>query len=603
MRALSQFRQLRQLRPLHLKTGWIQRGQWLVQHLPRAFRHGKMPYIFFFVTVIIAVLLLYSLISPYRNAAVLFNSMAVWLVILLVLINRGMPLTWAVHMGTAAGAFVLFYSAYSAGGVFSPRFSWLLILPLTPFFVISRKAGTFWLMTVVALQAVMAYASDHGMVPSFELGQVHAPSSWLTFSLITGILMIVPMIYARLHREALQESLHYQSQLEAKRQELEQTMQMREQFIATVSHELRTPMNAILGFNALLLSRVENKPEALKVLNHTRQSAEHLMTVINDILDYSQLQAGRLIIQPEDFELRRVVEHAFELFSPRVNSMELDYRLEVDATLPQWVRTDRHRLMQILVNLLGNALKFTHEGSVVLRVKWLQPNVVFEVEDTGIGIAKDRQAKIFQRFSQADGDIHAIYGGNGLGLAISQKLTDLLGGQMGFESELGKGSRFWLRLPVLATAAPAQKTPSTRLEVKTADKAWRFLVADDHPLNRLLVRQVLQNAWPTCQVVEAADGQKALEVLAAQAVDLVLMDMVMPVMDGIVATAAIRQNALKQRQDLPILGLTANVTPQDLERFKSAGLSDLMLKPFEPAQLCDKVEELLRESAFLGPLG
>jgi signal transduction histidine kinase len=577
----------------------MQQVQWLVRHFPRAFRQGKMPYIFFFVTVIIAVLLLYAVISPYRNAALLFNSMAVWLVILLVLINRGMPLTWAVHMGTAAGAFVLFYSAYSAGGVFSPRFSWLLILPLTPFFVISRKAGTFWLMAVFALQSVMAYASYHGMVPPFEVGQVHARSSWLTFSLITGILMIVPMIYARLHREALQESLHNQSQLEAKRQELEQTMQMREQFIATVSHELRTPMNAILGFNALLLSRVENKPAALKVLNHTRQSAEHLMTVINDILDYSQLQAGRLIIQPEDFELRRVVEHAFELFSPRVNSMELDYRLEVDATLPQWVHTDRHRLMQVLLNLLGNALKFTHEGSVVLRVKWAPPNVLFEVEDTGIGIAKDRQAKIFQRFSQADGDIHAIYGGNGLGLAISQKLTDLLGGQMGFESELGKGSRFWLRLPVVATAAPAAKTPSTRLEVKTADKAWRFLVVDDHPLNRLLVRQVLQNAWPSCQVLEAVDGQKALEVLAAQAVDLVLMDMVMPVMDGIAATAAIRQNASERLQDLPILGLTANVTPQDLERFESAGLSDLMLKPFEPRALCSKIDLLLSEAGFL----
>ena len=593
MRALSQFRPLRQLRSLHLKDGWMQRGQWLVQHLPRAFRQGKMPYIFFFVTVIIAVLSIYAVISPYRNAALLFNSMAVWLVILLVLINRGMPLTWAVHMGTAAGAFVLFYSAYSAGGVFSPRFSWLLILPLTPFFVISRQAGTFWLVTVFALQSVMAYASYHDLLPPFEMGQVHAVTSWLTFSLITGILMIVPMIYARLHRQALQESLRYQSELEAKRQELEQTTQMREHFIATVSHELRTPMNAILGFNALLLSRVENKPEALKVLNHTRQSAEHLMTVINDILDYSQLQAGRLIIQPENFELRRVVEHAFELFSPRVNSMELDYRLEVDASLPQWVNTDRHRLMQVLVNLLGNALKFTHQGSVVLRVKWASPCVVFEVEDTGIGIAKDRQAKIFQRFSQADGDIHAIYGGNGLGLAISQKLTDLLGGQIGFESALGKGSRFWLRLPLVAVAEQIQKTPSIKPELITADKAWRFLVADDHPLNRLLVKQVLQNAWPHSEVLEVGDGQKALEVLRTQAVDLVLMDMVMPVMDGIAATAAMRQDVSDVVRHTPILGLTANVNPQDLARFDAAGLNDLMLKPFEPAQLCAKVEALL----------
>jgi signal transduction histidine kinase len=598
MRALSQFRPLRQLRSLHLKDGWMQRGQWLVQHLPRAYRQGKMPYIFFFVSVIIAVLMIYAAISPYRHAVALFNGMAAWLVLLLLLVNHGMPLNWGIHMGTGAGALMLLYAVYSAGGVFSPRFSWLLILPLTPFFVISRRAGTFWLATVFVLQVAMAFASYHGLLPSFEMGQVHAVSSWLTFSLISGILMIVPMIYERLHRQALQESLRYQSELEAKRQELEQAMQMREHFIATVSHELRTPMNAILGFNALLLSRVENKPEALKVLNHTRQSAEHLMTVINDILDYSQLQAGRLIIQPENFELRRVVEHAFELFSPRVNSMELDYRLEVDASLPQWVNTDRHRLMQVLVNLLGNALKFTHQGSVVLRVKWALPNVVFEVEDTGIGIAKDRQAKIFQRFSQADGDIHAIYGGNGLGLAISQKLTDLLGGQMGFESELGKGSRFWLRLPLVAVPEQIQQTPSIKPTLITADKAWRFLVADDHPLNRLLVKQVLQNAWPHSQVLEAVDGQKALEVLHTQEVDLVLMDMVMPVLDGIAATVVIRQDVSVSVRRTPVLGLTANVNPQDLERFESAGLNDLMLKPFEPAQLCAKVEALLCQSAL-----
>ena len=600
MRPLNPFRQLRQLRPFHWKGGWLQGVQWLVQHFPKAFRQGKMPYIFFFVTVIIAVLLVYSAISPYRHATVLFTSMAGWLVILLVLINRGMPLNWAVHMGTAAGAFVLSFAAYSTGGVFSPRFSWLVILPMTPFFVISRQAGLFWLVSVFALQWVMAYASYNKLLPPFEMGPVHAASSWLTFSLITGILMIVPMIYARLHRKALEESLRHQTELEAKRQELEQTTRMREQFIATVSHELRTPMNAILGFNALLLSRVKGKPEALKVLNHTHQSAEHLMTVINDILDYSQLQAGRLLIQPEDFEFRRVVSHAFELFGPRVNSMELDYRLEVDASLPEWVHTDRHRLMQVLVNLLGNALKFTHQGSVVLRVKWASPDVVFEVEDTGIGIAKDRQAKIFQRFSQADGDIHAIYGGNGLGLAISQKLTDLLGGQIGFESELGKGSRFWLRLPLVAAVAPDHKTTAQQQELRSTDKAWRFLVVDDHPLNRMLVRQVLQNAWPSSQVLEALDGQKALELLQTQTVDVVLMDMVMPVMDGIAATAAIRQDLPSAMRQVPILGLTANVTPQDLERFEAAGLNDLMLKPFEPAQLCAKVEALLHRTVHVG---
>lgn len=593
MREWSQWRPLRQLRQLRQKDLWAQKMAGLVQHLPRAYRQGKMPYIFFFVSTVLVVLLTYAAVSPYQHATASFSVMSVWLILLLVLVNYGMPLHWGIHMGTGAGALMLLFAVYGAGGVFSPRFSWLLILPLTPFFVISRKAGAFWLGAVLVIQLALAWANVQDALPPFELSRVHAPSSWLTFSLITGMLMIVPMIYERLHRKAVEESRLYQAELEAKRQELERTLQMREHFIATVSHELRTPMNAILGFNALLLSRVQGKPEALKVLNHTRQSADHLMTVINDILDYSQLQTGQLTVQPETFALRDTVAQAFALFRPRVDSMSLDYRLEIDEAVPAWVNTDRHRLTQVLVNLLGNALKFTHQGAVVLHVRPDGAGVVFSVQDTGIGIAQERQAKIFNRFTQADGDIHAIYGGNGLGLAISQKLARLLGGEIGFESELGRGSRFWLRLPLFSVDAPAQPSPSLQAEVKTSPQAWQFLVVDDHPINRLLVKQVLQNAWPACTVVEAADGQKAIDILAAQPIDLILMDMVMPVMDGIAATQAVRQSLPAPLSRLPVIGLTANVTPQDLERFEAAGLSALMLKPFEPSLLSAKVEALL----------
>jgi CheY-like chemotaxis protein len=337
---------------------------------------------------------------------------------------------------------------------------------------------------------------------------------------------------------------------------------------------------------------VQDKPEALKVLNHTRQSADHLMTVINDILDYSQLQTGQLVIQPETFELRPLAERAFEMFKPRVDSMNLSYRLVQDDNLPVWVTTDRHRLMQVLVNLLGNALKFTHQGSVVLGVHWTDAGVEFSVQDTGIGIAKEQQDQIFRRFTQAEKDTQTIYGGNGLGLAISQKVAQLLGGNIGFESVAGQGSRFWLRLPLLPAAAPAQ-TLEQHQPLHSAGRAWTFLVADDHPLNRLLLKQVLQNAWPLSIVLEAVDGQKTLELLREQAVDMVFMDMVMPVMDGIDATLLIRQEPEARIRQVPVLGLTANVNPVDLGRFKAAGLSDLMLKPFEPEQFCRRIELLL----------
>jgi signal transduction histidine kinase/CheY-like chemotaxis protein len=565
----------------------------IVTRLPERFQQGKMPYVFFFVAVVIAVLLTYAVVSPYPYASVTFSSFALCLLVLLAMVNRGFSPLWATHLGTGLGALILFYAAWATGGVYSPRLAWMLILPLTPFYVIGRRAGIFWLLAVMVLQFIMAVSNQLGWIQTFETGMAHVPSSFLTYTLVTCVLIVVPLMYDQMYRQALEESRKHQRELEVRREELEHTSAMREHFIATVSHELRTPMNAILGFNAMLLARVQDKPEALKVLNHTRQSADHLMTVINDILDYSQLQTGQLVIQAETFELRRIAEHAFELFRPRVDSMDLDYRLVLDPALPVWVHTDRHRLMQVLVNLLGNALKFTHQGSVVLHVQWMGPGVKFSVQDTGIGIAKERQDQIFRRFAQAENDTQSLYGGNGLGLAISQKVAQLLDGHIGFESEPGQGSHFWLQLPLTAAQAPAKLSEQHMHQLQSADRAWAFLVVDDHPVNRLLLKQVLQSAWPHSQVLEAVDGQKALDLLRVHAVDLVFMDMVMPVMDGIDATRLIRQDPVSRIQQVRVLGLTANVNPLDLERFKLAGLSGVMLKPFEPTDLCHRAEQLL----------
>ncbi len=570
--------------------------QWLPRiaaRLPARYQQGKMPYVFFFAMMVIVVLLTYAVISPYPHASVTFSLFSAFLLLLVVLVNRGMSLNLAIHLGTGLGAIMLINGVWIAGGIHSPRLAWLLILPLTPFYVINRRAGVFWLLAVMAMQLGMALLNYLGWVPAFETGIEHVFSSLMTYSLVTCVLIVVPLMYDHMYRQALDASRSHQEELEARREDLEHTSQMREHFIATVSHELRTPMNAILGFNALLLARLGDKPEARKVLNHTRQSADHLMTVINDILDYSQSQAGRLVIQPETFELRKTVEHAFELFFPRVKSMELAYRIELDENLPQWVHTDRHRLMQVLVNLLGNALKFTHQGQVVLRVQWQNPGVLFAVQDSGIGIAKDRQAQIFNRFSQANGDIQALYGGNGLGLAISRTLVHLLGGDIGFESEPGQGSRFWFHLPLTASPAPQEKQSAPRTDVQTAQLPWRFLIADDHPVNRLLARQVLKNAWPQSHIVEVSDGQQAVNMLREQPFDLVLMDMVMPVMDGIVATQTIRTKLPAAARSVLILGLTANVNPVDLDAFRQEGLDDVMLKPFEPDLLCAKVEHWL----------
>jgi signal transduction histidine kinase len=568
----------------------------LTAFLPSSFQKGKLPYMFFFVSLMIALLLVYSVISPYPYATPMFLTFAAFLVLLLAMVHWGLSLTWAVHLGSGAAAVVLLYAIWVAGGSFSPRMTWLMVLPLTPFYVLGRKAGTLWLCIALLLQALIAALTGLAIWPALALGSEHAFSSWVTATAATGVLVIVPLLYASLYQKALAQGMRDQQALELKKKELEHTLLMREHFVATVSHELRTPMNAILGFNALLLSRLEGHPEARKVLNHTQQSADHLMTVINDILDYSQLEAGELVVQQERFELRQTVTHAFELFWPRVKSMDINYLMVLDDDLPVWVSTDRHRLMQVLVNFLGNALKFTHQGAVTLLVQWQNPGVLFSVKDTGIGIAPERQAQVFNRFSQAEDDTQVLYGGNGLGLAISRRLAQLLGGEIGFESESGKGSRFWLQLPLKAESAPLKKG-AAEAKLQTAEMPWRFLIADDHPVNRLLVQQVLKNAWPQCETLEVGNGQEALDALQQQPFDLVLMDMVMPVMDGIAATQKLRREWPEPACHVPVLGLTANVNPTDLDAFRAVGLSDVMLKPFEPELLCIRVEQCLLRRA------
>jgi CheY-like chemotaxis protein len=241
--------------------------------------------------------------------------------------------------------------------------------------------------------------------------------------------------------------------------------------------------------------------------------------------------------------------------------------------------------MQVLVNLLGNAIKFTHQGGVTLRVSAVDGGVEFAIQDTGIGIASDQQQRIFERFSQADASIQGRYGGSGLGLTISQRLVQMLGGRMGLESHEGAGSRFWFWLPLQGEQAPAPVMPQPGLAQPLTERALSVLVVDDHPVNRLLVRQLLQQHWPKANIHEACNGREALECLVRQGFDLVLMDMVMPEMDGIEATTAMRASADARMRQTPVLGLTANVNAQDLARFKQAGLNGLLLKPFDVAQL------------------
>ena len=569
---------------------------WAIPHLPVRFREGRLPYLFFVVWLLIGVMVVLAIITPYPNGVPVPLAFAFVLLILQLLFIWGMPFFMAANLGLLAALVQVSYAAWMSGGIFSPRMAWMTVIPLIPFYAVSRRSGLGWLCLVLLVELLMSYVTWQGWLPDNPtLGAAQVMSSFASYSVVTLILITVPFLYDHSFRQAYNASLQRNLELEEKRKELLRTSSLREQFIATVSHELRTPMNAILGFNNMLLSRVSDNAQALKILNHTRQSADHLLTVINDVLDYSQLQAGKINVQSETFALRDTVNSAFDLFAQRVESMHLQYSCTIDENVPHWVRADRHRLMQILVNLLGNAIKFTHQGHVTLSVRRQPLCVHFSVRDSGIGIPEAQQPKIFQRFVQADDEIQSRYGGNGLGLSITQRLVELMGGHIGFESKPGQGSMFWFTLPLTEVEAPKIEAPKVTVPVAPIETAQKFLVVDDHPINRLLVRQILKNNWKNCQLIEAENGLKALEALREQDFDVILMDMVMPEMDGIEATRALRQNFDQPMRDTPVLGLTANVNPLDLERFADAGVSAVVLKPFDAAKVCALVEEMLRE--------
>ncbi|KAF0100706.1 MAG: multi-sensor hybrid histidine kinase [bacterium] len=391
--------------------------------------------------------------------------------------------------------------------------------------------------------------------------------------------------------------------LEAARDAAVAATEMKSQFVANVSHEIRTPMNGILGMTHLLLNSALT-PRQHDHAQTIADSAKALMGMINDLLDFSKIEAGRLSVEHIPFDLRPLLRAALQLYRHRAESKGLALDLEVDAAVPDWVRGDPTRLRQVLLNLLDNALKFTHAGQVRLSVDaiagkpgWLR----FSVRDSGIGMSAEARGRVFEAFSQADGSVTRKYGGTGLGLAICRQLAALMGGELTLDSEEGKGSTFHLSLPL--PAAPAA-TPATA-EVNAAGLRFPgtcILVAEDNPVNRKLLGFMLEDLGVTVAQVE--DGKAAYERLAEGGVDLVLMDWQMPVWDGLTATRAIRDREAREgRARLPVIALTANVMPGFAETCREAGMDDYLSKPLQTEELARALARQLPGRAAAADLG
>jgi len=388
---------------------------------------------------------------------------------------------------------------------------------------------------------------------------------------------------------------------EQARHRAESSEKFKEQFLANMSHEIRTPMNAVLGITRLLL-KTSLDAQQKKYLDAILHSSENLLVIINDILDLSKIEAGRMEFESIPFSLHEVCQGIQDTLRFRVDEKGIELKVETDPAMPQWLAGDPVRLSQVLLNLTGNAVKFTENGSVTIKTFWKEKEegaftMLLEIQDTGIGIPEDRQQAVFESYSQAGADTTRKFGGTGLGLTISKHLVEQQGGSIGLKSVVGKGTTFFFEIPYPAVEKTDDhlSKPEGLEGLALRLSGSRILLVEDNPFNQMVAVDTLKSLISNIRIEVAQNGQEAIDYLLEHRVDIILMDVNMPVMDGFEAARLLRLREKNTSGHLPIMAMTAGVTRPEIEACLQSGMDDVIGKPFEAEELLLKMFTLLEK--------
>ena len=503
-------------------------------------------------------------------------------------------LNFAAH-GLIALAFgILVPMVSQTGGINSPNMVWMPVLSMAALLLINVRWSLIWLGIILVHNAYQFVAVQQGWISGVVNPQTMPLDSALLAKLnILFFLMLALGIYDLQYRKKMHAVSLRNAELEDTQAALVDAQNHKDEFIASVGHELRTPMNAILGLNGVLLDELASDRQQFEAAQHIRDATSQLLRVVNDILDISQLEAGRLALHNAPFALAHALMSSVSPYVAKAHAKGLPLALTLDVPPTTWVLADRQRLTQVIHHLLDNAVKFTPTGKIDVRAFYADGCLRLEVEDPGPGIAPAAFESLFNRFSNASLDTRRASGGAGLGLAVSHRVVKHAGGRIAAQTDRDTGALFWLEwpMPLHASVSAVQDPP-----LISSGQARHFLIVDDHPMNQMVVQLLLRKRWPGCQVAVAQTGQNALQMLEASPCDLVLMDLYMPGMDGIETTQRLREHPDAKLRATPVVGLTANNLASDTQRCLDAGMHCVVLKPIDQSLFFNAVSNAIDEA-------